>query len=145
MPLCDTMLGEIERLQRQRFEHDPLMHGACAKTAGEVLGRHDMERKASVRDFAFEPLRGGFRGINIEDFSPLDAQRFAHRVKAVKDGNAASRVAELWRGRPDFLAFDVPGGARLLPPGSGRCVWARRRIRRVFMFGGGSGPGAGAI
>ena len=34
-------IGEIERLQRQRFEHDALMDGAGAKPAGEVLGRHD--------------------------------------------------------------------------------------------------------
>ncbi len=36
------------------------------------------------RDLAFEPPGGGFHGINIEGFSPLAAQRLAHRMKAMK-------------------------------------------------------------
>ena len=139
--------GEIETLQRLRLKHDALMHGTRAKPPGEILGRHEMERKARAGDFVLEPMRGGFRGINIEDFSPLDTQCFANRVKAVKDNRAASRLAELWRVKRcvDFPGFEGLGCAGTLSTAFGGRVWARRRIWRVFMFGGGGGSGAGAI
>jgi hypothetical protein len=123
------------------------MHGTRAKPPGEILGRHEMERKARAGDFVLEPMRGGFRGINIEDFSPLDTQCFANRVKAVKDNRAASRLAELWRVKRcvDFPGFEGLGCAGTLSTAFGGRVWARRRIWRVFMFGGGGGSGAGAI
>jgi hypothetical protein len=75
------------------------MHGARAKMVGEVLGRDDMGTEPSPRDFAFESAGGGFGGINIEDSSSLATQGLAHRVKAIKNSDAAGRAPELRRRR----------------------------------------------
>jgi hypothetical protein len=75
------------------------MHGARAKMVGEVLGRDDMGTEPSPRDFAFESAGGGFGGVNIEDSSSLATQGLAHRVKAIKNSDAAGRAPELRRRR----------------------------------------------
>ena len=124
---------KVEGLQRQRFEQDALMHGANAKTADEVLGSDDMGAKARIRDFACEPPGGGFRGINIKDFSSLAAQRLAHRVKAIKNGNAAGRSPEHRRRWPPARfcpLVPAPDRTKFRAPGFGRGGLAGRRIRR---------------
>ena len=79
---------EIEGLERQGFEHDALMHGARAKTTGEVLGRDDMGAKAGPRDFAFEPLerrlpwhkyRGFFAACRARPRAPRESHKEQQR------------------------------------------------------------------
>ena len=131
---------EVEALQRKSFEHDALMHGAGAKTAGEVLGRDDMGAEASAGDFALEPAGGGFRGINIEDFSSLTAQRLAHRVKAIKKRTplaARRNIGALARARFCPLV-PAPAGRSSVHQVLSGAVW-RERIRRFFMLAGCAG------
>ena len=137
-------IGEIERRQRQGFEHHPLMHGARAKTAREVLGRHDMGTKASPRDFGFEPPGGGFRGINIEDFSALAAQGLAHGMKAVKNSKTAGRAPEHRPlGRMALPACRRPDGSRLGPRASLWPGWfGVGDVRRFFDLAGCARPRA---
>ena len=94
-----------------------------------------MGTEASPRDFAFESAGGGFRGINIKDFSPLAAQRLAHCVKAIKNSNPAGRAPEHRRLGPREVLR-----AKLRAPGFVGGGLAGRRIRRFAMLAGSAGP-----
>jgi hypothetical protein len=132
----------VDGLDRQGFEHDALVHGAGAEAASNVSGLDDVGAKTSTRNFAFEPPGGSCRGINIEEFSPFAAQRLAHRVKAVKNRNAAGRASEPGRLGPReiFLAGPWIGRTKQLVPAF---IWgdlARRRIRHFAVLAGGVCP-----
>jgi len=120
MPLCDTMSEKIERFQRLGFEHDPLMHRAYTKTAGEVVGRHPMGTKASNRRFRLRAAGRRLPWHKIKHFSSSAAQSLAHGVKAVNNDKIVCRTPEC---RPGGRLGALGPGAPDAAPGQCASLW----------------------
>ena len=112
-------IGEVERLERSRFEHHPLVDGVRAKAPGQRLSLDDVRTEARVLNIRRQFLGGGLRRKNIEELAFAAAQSLAHGVKAIERD-------ELGGGPPERVGIaDRAGGpSRLM----------RRRVRQ--------GPGA---
>ena len=76
-------LGDVDRLQRPRFEQDALVDRVAWQALGDLLGRCDARFDPAGGDLRREALGGGWGDVEPHQLAPRRLERRRHAVEPV--------------------------------------------------------------